>query len=68
MGQEFDNMFDFSENNMRTWTMDYVNLNNNIFVTVGESHDDLIEVEKEFFKLRIKKEITIPLLWYFISD
>ena len=28
------------------WAIDYVNLNNNIYVTICEAHDDLIEVEK----------------------
>ena len=65
--REFNNMSDFSKYSMQTWTMDYVNLNN-IYVTIGESHDDLIEVEKEIFEMKIKQEINVPLLQDFISD
>lgn len=39
-------MLDFFKDNIRTWTMHKVTLNNNISVTMGEAHDDLIEVEK----------------------
>lgn len=47
---------DLFEENIRTWTMDYVNLNNNIYVIVYEACDELIEIEKENenFKMRIK--------------
>ena len=51
---EFYNMPDFFEDNMRTWIVDYVNLNNTIFFIVGEAHAYLIEVEKEIFEMKIK--------------
>lgn len=40
MDQKNDNMLDFSEASIQMWTMDYVNVKNNIFVTICESHDD----------------------------
>ena len=39
-------MLDFSEENMCMWTMDYVNLNNNIYINIYEAREDLIQVEK----------------------
>ena len=30
--REFDNLLDFSKDNMCTWTFDYVNLHNNVFL------------------------------------
>ena len=53
---------------MWTWTMDFVNLNNNISIKTCEAWDDLIEVEKEIFEMKIKQEITIPPLRDIISD
>ena len=44
--REFDNLLDFFEDIIRMWTMDYVNVNNNIYVSIREAHDDLIEIEK----------------------
>ena len=35
--REFDNLTDFSEDKIKAWTMDYVNLNNNILIIVCES-------------------------------
>lgn len=66
--REFDNLFDFSKGNIRMWTMDYANLNNNIYVFICEVHDELIEIEKQIFEMKIKPEITIPPLWDFISN
>ena len=43
---ELDNLSYFSEDNIQTWNMDYINLNNNISIIFYESHDDLIENEK----------------------
>lgn len=48
--------------------MDYLSLNNNIFVGISEVHDELIQVEKEIFEMKIKQEIIVPHLWDFISD
>ena len=53
--EEFHNMSCFSKDNIRTWTMDYINLNKNIFVIVCEAYDELIEIEKEFFEMKIRK-------------
>ena len=46
--------------------MDYVNLNNNIYVIIREYHDEVIEIEKEIFEMKIKQEITVPPLRDFI--
>lgn len=44
--REFDNLLYFFEENIQTWSKDYVNLNKNIYVIVSKAHDDLIYVEK----------------------
>lgn len=56
----FNNKSYFSKDNMQTWTMDYVNLNNNTFIVGGEAHDDLIEVEPKLFEMNIKQGIMVP--------
>ena len=43
------------------WTIDYVNLNNNISIIIVEAHENLIQVEREIFEMKIRQEITIPL-------
>ena len=35
--REFDNLTDFFNVNMREWTLDYVSLNNDIFVIIFET-------------------------------
>ena len=44
--KEFDGLIDFSEDNIIPWSMDYVNLNNNIFVIIYEARDEVIEIQK----------------------
>lgn len=39
--KEFDNLLDFSEDSIQTWVVDYINLNNNIYVIVCEAHDEV---------------------------
>ena len=53
---------------MHRWTIDYVNLNNNIFINIFEAHDNLIQVEKEILDMMIKQEINVPPLWDYISN
>ena len=65
---EFDSLYDFSRNNMRTWIVDYLNLNHNVFVIFFEVPEDLLEIEKDEFQMKIKKEITVPPMRYYIFD
>ena len=44
--REFDSLIDFSEDKIRASTMDYNNLNNNIFVTICEAWEEFIAIEK----------------------
>ena len=46
---EFDSLAYFFEDNIKTWTIDYVNLNNNISTIVCEAREEIIEIEKEIF-------------------
>ena len=39
--EELDSMSDFSMDNMRTWKVDYVNLNHNVSINILEAYDDL---------------------------
>ena len=52
--KEFDNLKNFSKDNIRAWTVDYVNLNNNIFVIISEAQDEVTKIEKEIFEMKIK--------------
>lgn len=52
--KEFDNLSDFSEDNIRMRTIDYVNLNNNITIIICESCYELIEIKNEIFEMKIK--------------
>ena len=58
--KEFDSSMKFSEDNVWTWTMDYVNFNNNIYIIICESHDEVVKIEKEIFAMKIKQEIIVP--------
>ena len=53
---------------MCMWTIDYVNLENNVAINISKSRDNLIQVEKEIFEMKIKQEIIVPPIWGFISD
>ena len=53
--KEFNGMSNFSRDNMRTWIVDYINLNHNVYVRISEAHDDLLEIEKEEFEMKIKQ-------------
>lgn len=64
--KEFDNLFDFSGDNMCIWTIEYVNHNHNIFGNIYESWDDLLEIEKEVFQIKFRQEITIPPMWDYV--
>lgn len=48
--------------------MDYVNLNNTIYVRICEAHDGLIQVENKILEMKIKQEITVPPLRDLIFD
>ena len=39
---EFNNLMHLSEDDIQTWTVNYVNLNNNIFVIISEDCDEVI--------------------------
>lgn len=47
--REFDDLSYFCKDNMCMWTIDYVNLKNNVYVNIYEGCDNLIQVEKEIF-------------------
>ena len=66
--EEFYSLSDFSRDNMRTWTIDYLNLNHNISVSILEAHDDLLEIERDVFQMKIKKEIIVPSMRDFIHN
>ena len=45
---------------MHTCTIDYANLNNNIPISFFVACENLIQVEREIFEMKIKHEITFP--------
>ena len=51
---EFDDLSNFSKDNMCMWTIDYVNLNNKISISISEDHENLIQVEREILEMKIK--------------
>ena len=63
---EFDDLSYLSEDNMHAWTIDYANLNNNIYIFIFEFQEGLIQGEKDIFKMNIKEEIIVPPLQDFI--
>ena len=48
--------------------MDYVNLNNNISLIICEAWEEVIEIEKETFEMKIKEEINVPILLVLIFE
>lgn len=47
--EDIDSLKYFTKNNIRAWTMDYINLNNNIFVILSEARDEVIEIKKYIY-------------------
>lgn len=66
--REFDSLINFFKDSIRTWTVDYVKLNNNIFVIISEARDEVIKIKKKIFEMKIKHEIVVPPLRNFIND
>ena len=65
--EEFDNLTDFSKDNIKSLTIDYVNLDNNILIIVGEAWEEIIEMGKKIFEMNIKHEIIVPPFHFFIT-
>lgn len=40
--------------NVITWTISDVNLNNNILNTVTEAREEIVDIETKFFEMKIK--------------
>lgn len=51
---EFHRLIDFFKDNIKAWTIDYINLNNNISTIVCEARKEVIEIDKEIFEMKIK--------------
>ena len=64
---EFDDLSDLFKDNILSWTVDYVKLNNDMSICISESCESLIQVEREIFKMKIKQEIIVPPPQDFIS-
>lgn len=64
---EFESLSYFFDENIRAWTFDYVDLNNNVSNIVIEARDEIIEIEKEMFAMKIKQDINIPPFMEFIT-
>ena len=43
--REFDILLDFSEENIKTWTVSYVNFNNDILVFISQGREELVDVK-----------------------
>ena len=43
--EEFDSMSKFSEERIKTWIIDYVNLNNNLLIIVTETREEILDIE-----------------------
>ena len=42
------------------WTIDYVNLNHNVYVSISKARVELLEIEKEAFEIKLKQDIIVP--------
>ena len=54
--REFDILSYFFEENIRTWVVNYVNLNNNIVNIVLKEKEEIIEIDKEMFEMNINRK------------
>jgi hypothetical protein len=52
--RDFDNLSDFSEENIKTWTISYVNFNNDILIVIYQGKEELADIEKEPFDMKVK--------------
>ena len=44
--EEFDSFSDFLGDDMHTWTIGYVNINHNIYVSLSEARDEVLDIER----------------------
>ena len=51
---EFGSLSNFFDENIRTWTVDYVNLYSIILNIVIKAREEIIEIEKKMFEMKIK--------------
>jgi len=67
MALEFDNIIDFSEEEIKKWLFNFVNVNEDQSAIVAQLQEYAQEIKEEIFNQRVKKGITIPPLKYYIE-
>jgi hypothetical protein len=65
---EFDSLVEFPEEELKCWLVTFVNENEDHLSTIDQLHVEFKEIEEDIFMLRVKKEITIPLIKEYINE
>jgi hypothetical protein len=66
--KKFDNMIEFTHDNIDNWLVEYTNKNEEIENILQNLSADLREIEKELFNVKIKQELTVSPLRDFIQE
>ena len=56
---KFHMLSDFSEENIKTWSISYVNFNNDISAIIYQGREDLSFIKKVLFDMKVKQDITL---------
>jgi hypothetical protein len=66
--EKFDNMIEFTHDDIDTWLVKYTNKNEDIENMLQNLSVDLREIEKELFNVKIKQEVIASPLRDFIQE
>jgi hypothetical protein len=67
LSKKFDNMIEFTHDEIDSWLVEYTNKNENIENILQNLSVDLREIEKELFNVKIKQEVIVSPLRDFIQ-
>jgi hypothetical protein len=65
---EFDNLIEFPEDEIKHWLVTFVNDNEDHLSSVDQLHSEFKEIEEDIFSLRVKQDITIPPMKEYIDE
>ena len=66
--EEFENLSNFLEENMKIWIVSYVNFNNDNTTILSQGREYISYIEKEFFDMKVKQGIPVPSLREYTID
>lgn len=66
--QDFDDLFDASQENVEYWTVTITNGNSNVEADIDQCKEDLSKIQRALFDLCVEQDTTVPPLCDFIQE